>query len=120
MTRTSTRMLRVLPRRQMVFSCRKRRRLACRSFGRSPISSRNSVPPSAERVRQAQRIGRRRVVIAQVFDHQLAARRRFEVARAEHAHPLHMAVTAQEGVDLDGFLLFAVVHEQTDEVVIVA
>ncbi len=47
MMRTSTSMSRVPPTRLKVFSSRKRSSLACMARPISPISSRNTVPPSA-------------------------------------------------------------------------
>ena len=50
-TRTSALRVRVSPTRSNCFSCRKRSNFAWRGRGRSPISSRNNVPPSAASTR---------------------------------------------------------------------
>jgi hypothetical protein len=73
----------------------------------------------AEGVCQAHRVDRGGMVVAQVFDNQVAAGRVFEVARLEHADPLDIAVTAQESIDFGGPVQFAVVHQQADEVAVV-
>jgi hypothetical protein len=74
----------------------------------------------AQRVRQAHRIDRRRVVVAQVFHDQVAAGCTFQGARAEHADPLRVAVAAQETVQLRRALQFAVKHQQSDQVAMAA
>ena len=74
----------------------------------------------AEGVPQPHRIGRGGVVVAQVFDYQFAAGRAFQVARLEHADPLHLAVAPQEGVEFGRPVQLAVVHQQPDQVIVAA
>ena len=53
MTRTSSRIARVAPRRVIVFSCKNRSSVACSSLGKSAISSSKIVPPLAASSRPA-------------------------------------------------------------------
>ena len=97
-TRTSTLMVSVPPTRSNSRSCSARSSLICTSIGRSPTSSRNSVPPSASSKRpgrRAHRAGEGALLVAEQLALEHAGRER----RAVDAH--ERLVLARR-VDVDG------------------